>query len=85
MLAMPKVSPSGVSYVEDMLKVNVREKVYQLDPRPISFSCECYACTHHSIGYIHHLLSTHEMLGSVLLNLFVFSLKKQPILTQVPL
>jgi tRNA-guanine family transglycosylase len=57
--------------MEDALKVNVRERAYKLDPRPISLGCECYACTHHSIGYIHHLLSTHEMLASVLLNMYV--------------
>lgn len=65
----------GVAYVEDAFKFNVRERVYKLDPRPISLGCECFACTHHSIGYIHHLLSTHEMLASVLLNMYVsFSL-----------
>jgi tRNA-guanine family transglycosylase len=56
--------------MEDALKVNVRERAYKLDPRPISLGCECYTCTHHSIGYIHHLLSTHEMLASVLLNMY---------------
>lgn len=59
----------GRPYMEDALKVNVRERAYKLDPRPISLGCECYTCTHHSIGYIHHLLSTHEMLASVLLNI----------------
>ncbi len=31
--------------------------------------CVCYTCTHHSRAYIHHLLSTKEILGRVLLML----------------
>jgi queuine tRNA-ribosyltransferase subunit QTRTD1 len=31
--------------------------------------CSCWACQHHSRAYVHHLLLTREMLGSVLLEM----------------
>lgn len=36
---------------------------------PLVAGCECYACMHHTRAYICHLVTTNEMLGSVLLML----------------
>lgn len=34
---------------------------------PISKDCSCLACKNHTQAYIHHLLTSHELLGRVLL------------------
>jgi queuine tRNA-ribosyltransferase subunit QTRTD1 len=31
--------------------------------------CTCFACRNHTRAYVHHLLHTHEMLASVLLEI----------------
>lgn len=36
---------------------------------PLSPSCTCYTCTRHHVAYIHHLLTTREMLAWTLLQL----------------
>jgi queuine tRNA-ribosyltransferase accessory subunit len=47
--------------------LNLRDREYELDTRPLVSSCECYTCRHHTRAYIHHLLNTHEMLAGILL------------------
>ncbi|OZJ04066.1 hypothetical protein BZG36_04654 [Bifiguratus adelaidae] len=47
--------------------INLGDKKYQRDFRPLMPDCECYACQTNSRAYIHHLLEAHEMLASVLL------------------
>ena len=37
------------------------------DARPIDESCTCPACRGYSRGYIHHLVKSQEILGSMLL------------------
>lgn len=39
---------------------------YKSDKYPIDANCSCYACKNFSRGYMHHLLTTREILGSVL-------------------
>ncbi|CAK4336727.1 unnamed protein product [Aphanomyces euteiches] len=48
-------------------KINLRDKKYDRDLRPLLPGCPCFACTHHSRAYINHLLNVHEMLASILL------------------
>lgn len=40
---------------------------------PLSSACPCETCTNHHKAYLHHLLSAHEMLGWVLLQIHNFS------------
>ncbi len=42
---------------------------YKDDLSPISDSCNCLACQHHTRAYIHHLLTTNELLGPILLTM----------------
>jgi queuine tRNA-ribosyltransferase len=42
---------------------------YARDERPISETCTCYTCQHHSRAYIRHLIQTREMLASTLLSI----------------
>lgn len=41
--------------------------VCRLDQGPLLPGCRCFACSHHSRAYVHHLLNAHEMLADVLL------------------
>lgn len=44
-------------------KLNLRNAKHRNEKAPIEPGCSCYACSHFSIGYIHHMLKINEMLG----------------------
>ncbi|MDO5140899.1 MAG: tRNA guanosine(34) transglycosylase Tgt [Eubacteriales bacterium] len=44
-------------------KLNMLNKKFELDDRPIEEGCRCPACTRYSRAYIRHLLKAGEMLG----------------------
>ena len=44
-------------------KINILNKKYELDPRPIDETCNCPVCRNFSRAYIRHLLKAKEMLG----------------------
>jgi queuine tRNA-ribosyltransferase len=50
-------------------RVNVRNRGFQSDPRPLDPACDCVACTRYGIGTLRHLCTTGEMLGGMLLSL----------------
>ncbi len=57
-------------------KLNLFNKKYQLDSRPIEERCGCPACKSYSRAYIRHLLKAKEMLGMrlcVLHNLYFYN------------
>ena len=57
-------------------KLNLFNKKFELDPRPIEEGCQCPACRHYSRAYIRHLLKAKEMLGMrlcVLHNLYYYN------------
>ncbi len=41
--------------------VRVAQSKYALMQGPIEHGCTCYACSHYSIAYIHHLFKAHEL------------------------
>lgn len=47
--------------------VNIRNARHAEDPRPLDEQCRCPACTNHSRAYLHHLVRSNEILGSVLM------------------
>lgn len=47
--------------------VNLRNARHRDDPRPLDEDCTCPACRGHSRAYLHHLVRTDEILGSMLL------------------
>jgi queuine tRNA-ribosyltransferase len=48
---------------EDWLEyVYIHDKKYIKDTRPISEYCDCPACSHYSLGYLHHLFKTGDWL-----------------------
>ena len=57
-------------------KLNLFNKKYELDTRPIEEGCGCPACKNYSRAYIRHLLKAKEMLGMrlcVLHNLYFYN------------
>lgn len=57
-------------------KINLFNKQYELDARPIEEGCGCPACRSYSRAYIRHLLKAKEMLGMrlcVLHNLYFYN------------
>ncbi len=44
-------------------KLNMFNKKWEMDPRPIMEGCDCPACRSYSRAYIRHLLKAKEMLG----------------------
>jgi queuine tRNA-ribosyltransferase len=48
-------------------ELNLRNARHGSDPRPIEEGCACPACRGYSRGYIHHLVKSQEILGSMLL------------------
>ena len=57
-------------------KMNLFNKKYELDRRPIEEGCQCPACRSYSRAYIRHLLKAKEMLGMrlcVLHNLYFYN------------
>lgn len=41
----------------------IKNKVYELDDRPLDEGCDCYACRNYTRGYIRHLFKAKEILG----------------------
>lgn len=57
-------------------KLNLYNKQYETDMRPIEEGCQCPACRSYSRAYIRHLLKAKEMLGMrlcVLHNLYFYN------------
>ncbi len=48
-------------------ELNIRNARHASDPRPVEEGCACPACRGYSRGYIHHLVRSQEILGSMLL------------------
>ncbi|XP_034232936.1 queuine tRNA-ribosyltransferase accessory subunit 2 [Thrips palmi] len=63
----PKGNSDGLWYEICLEDVSYKE-VFE----PISKDCECLACKNHTKAYIHHLLTSHELLGRVLLMIHNF-------------
>lgn len=48
-------------------EINLRKTRFADDFQPLLLGCKCIACEGYSRGYIHHLLTVQELLGSVLI------------------
>ena len=56
--------------------LNLFNKQYELDSRPIDEDCQCPTCRHFSRAYLRHLLKANEMLGMrlcVIHNLYYYN------------
>ncbi len=50
-------------------RLNLRNRCYSRDSRPLDPSCSCPACTRFSRAYLRHLVNQQELLGLILLSL----------------
>lgn len=50
-------------------RANMKNARFTRDTRPISETCDCYACRTFSRAYIRHLLKSQEILGATLLSI----------------
>ncbi|SDW79856.1 tRNA guanosine(34) transglycosylase Tgt [Roseicitreum antarcticum] len=48
-------------------QVNLRNARHRDDPRPLEEGCTCPACTGYSRAYLHHVIKSDEIIGSMLL------------------
>lgn len=47
--------------------VNLRNARHKDDPRPLEDGCDCPACRNYSRAYLHHVIKSDEIIGSMLL------------------
>lgn len=47
--------------------INIRNSRYSEDMRPLDEACLCPVCKNHSRAYLHHLVKSKEILGSMLM------------------
>lgn len=47
--------------------LNIRNAAHAEDSRPLEEGCGCEACKHYSRAYLHHLVKSKEILGSILM------------------
>lgn len=67
-------------------KLNLLNKRFELDARPVEEGCQCPACREYSRAYIRHLLKAGEMLGlrlCVLHNLYFYNHLMEEIRTAI--
>ena len=63
-------------------KINIMNKKFETDERPIDEGCKCPACKHYTRAYIRHLFKAKEMLAmrlAVLHNLYFYNNMMQEI------
>lgn len=48
-------------------QVNLRNARHRDDPRPLEEGCPCPACRNYSRAYLHHVIKSDEIIGSMLL------------------
>jgi queuine tRNA-ribosyltransferase len=47
-------------------QIRITRRSYRSDFFALDASCECYACTHFTRAYVHHLYTVNEILGTIL-------------------
>jgi queuine tRNA-ribosyltransferase len=47
--------------------VNIRNQQYRYDTNALDPVCSCYTCVNFSRSYIHHLVKSGEIVGSILM------------------
>jgi queuine tRNA-ribosyltransferase len=47
-------------------RINIKNRQYKDDFKPIDRECDCYSCKNYSRAYIHHLMKANEIFGLTL-------------------
>lgn len=58
---------TGQAFVRNDV-INIRNSKHRDDLSPLDEKCGCYACKNHSRAYLHHLVKSNEILGSMLMS-----------------
>nr|CAG4638543.1 EOG090X08JG [Cyclestheria hislopi] len=61
----PQTEKNGKT--ERMYDINLNDKRYFADSKPLLAECTCYTCRKYSRSYIHHLIVNGELVGPLLL------------------
>ncbi len=75
-----RLARHGAAFTHDG-RINMRNKSFAEDERPIDGECDCYSCRHFTRAYVRHLLAVGEMLGLYLMSIhnlaFLLQLMRQ--------
>jgi queuine tRNA-ribosyltransferase len=63
-----RVARNGLAMTEHGA-MNIKNKQFRDDFRPIEEGCTCYACRNYSRAYVRHLITAKEMFGARLLSI----------------
>nr|CAH0106682.1 unnamed protein product [Daphnia galeata] len=63
----PVAEKSSDEVVDRVYEINLKDKIYFNDTRPLLEGCPCYSCRKYSRSYVHHLAATGELQGPILL------------------
>ncbi|MCS6848147.1 MAG: tRNA guanosine(34) transglycosylase Tgt [Anaerolineae bacterium] len=63
-----RLARHGAAFTRDG-RINMRNRIYAEDERPIEPECDCYTCRNFSRAYIRHLLQAGEILGLYLMSI----------------
>ena len=66
---MPTRNARNGQVFTDTGTLSIKNAVHRDDPSPLDPNCQCYACTHFSRAYLHHLFKAREMLASTLMTI----------------
>nr|SVE74265.1 EOG090X08JG [Daphnia barbata] len=58
---------SKEEFVDRAYEINLKDKLFFDDRRPLVEDCPCYCCRKYSRSYVHHLSVTSELQGPILL------------------
>ncbi|MBN2072872.1 MAG: tRNA guanosine(34) transglycosylase Tgt [Actinobacteria bacterium] len=72
-----RISRTGSAFTADG-RINLKNKRFNYDFRPIDEACKCYTCRNYSRSYLKHLVKSREILAGMLLTIhnlsFIFNL-----------
>jgi queuine tRNA-ribosyltransferase len=57
------IHPKNGGNKKNNFAFHITNKRYKADPEPIDPGCSCYSCENFSRAYIHHLITTNELLA----------------------
>ena len=63
-----RLARHGAAFTHDG-RINMRNKLFEEDGRPLDEGCTCYACSHFTRAYVRHLMHVGEILGLYLMSL----------------
>jgi len=55
--------PEDGGKISNKFRLDIKKSVFKSDEKPVSKVCGCYSCLNFSRAYIHHLLTSREILG----------------------